>query len=110
MKYTLGLLAVLSLAICSFAQPSSPAISQVVAFWCNQNFTSCPIGFDPTLPPIQLSDGNLYVATWWAGQGSSNAGGTIFRTAPYGQGIVIHTFQSSSISGGFPNEIGRAHV
>jgi len=103
MKLALVLLAVLLLMTASFAQPSSPAISQVVAFWCNQDFSICPIGFDPTLPPIQLSDGNLYVATWWAGQGSSNAGGTIFRTGPFGQGIVIHTFQAGSISGGFPN-------
>jgi uncharacterized repeat protein (TIGR03803 family) len=103
MKHVVTCLTVLILTTISFAQPSSPAISQVVAFWCNQNFTSCPNGFDPTLPPIQLSDGNLYVATWWAGQGNPNAGGTVFRTAPGGQGLVIHTFQSSSIGGGFPN-------
>jgi len=103
MKTALAFLAVLAFASACFAQPSSPAISQVFAFWCNQTFSSCPNGFDPTLPPIQLSDGNLYVATWWAGQGNPNAGGTIFRTAPAGQGFVIHTFQSSSIGGGFPN-------
>ena len=93
----------LLLATGSFAQPSSPAISQVVAFFCNQNFTSCPNGFDPTLAPIQLSDGKLYVVTWWAGQGSANAGGTVFRTATLGQGIVIHTFQPITPAGGFPN-------
>lgn len=103
MKRVTGSLAVLILSTVSFAQPSSPAISQVVAFWCNPNFTSCPNGFDPTLPPLQLADGNLYVATWWAGQGNPNAGGTIFRTAPTGQGFVIHTFQPTSIHGGFPN-------
>jgi len=100
MKRTIVLLTVLLLATVCFAQPP---ISQVLAFFCNQNFTSCPLGFDPTLPPIQLSDGNLYVTTWWAGQGSANAGGTVFRAAPSGQGLVIHTFQSSSIGGGFPN-------
>ena len=103
MKLALVLLAVLlSSATVCFAQPSRRPSTQVVAFFCNQNFTSCPIGFDPTLAPIQLSDGNLYVATWWAGQGSANAGGTVFRTAPSGQGFVVHTFQASSIGGGFP--------
>jgi uncharacterized repeat protein (TIGR03803 family) len=100
MKTTFGLIVVLALATTCFGQPS---ISQVVAFWCNQGFSSCPNGFDPTLAPIQLSEGNLYVATWWAGQGNPNAGGTIFRTAPGGQGFVIHTFQPASLNGGFPN-------
>ena len=97
MKLTLTLLTVLLLTTVSFAQPASPGISQVLAFFCNQNFTQCPNGFDPTLPPVQLSDGNLYVVTWWAGQGNPNAGGTVFRAAPSGQGFVIHTFQP-----GFP--------
>lgn len=91
------------LATASLAQPSTPSISQVTFFFCNQNFTSCPNGFDPTLAPIQLSDGNLYVVTWWAGQGNPNAGGTVFRTAPSGQGLVIHTFQPTSAGGGFRN-------
>jgi uncharacterized repeat protein (TIGR03803 family) len=103
MKPTNLLLTVLLLATVSFAQPASPGISQVLAFFCNQNFTQCPNGFDPTLPPIQLSDGNLYVVTWWAGQGNPNAGGTVFRAAPSGQGFVIHTFQPVSLNGGFPN-------
>ncbi len=94
---------VLLLTTVSFAQPASPGISQVLAFFCNQNFTQCPNGFDPTLPPIQLSDGNLYVVTWWAGQGNPNAGGTVFRAATSGQGFVIHTFQPVSLNGGFPN-------
>ena len=102
MKTTFGLIVILILALATTCI-AQPAITQVVAFWCNQSFSSCPNGFDPTLAPIQLSDGNLYVATWWAGQGNPNAGGTIFRTAPAGQGFVIHTFQSSSVGGGFPN-------
>jgi uncharacterized repeat protein (TIGR03803 family) len=100
MKTLLGFMVVMALATTCFAQPP---ISEVVAFYCNQNFTSCPNGFDPTLPPIQLSDGYLYVATWWAGLGNPNAGGTIFRAAPFGQGIVIHTFQWASPNGSFPN-------
>ena len=102
MKLALALLNVLLLTTLSLAQPSSPGISQVMAFFCNQNFTQCPNGFDPTLPPIQLSDGNLYVATWWGGQGNPNAGGTVFRAAPLGQGFVIHTFQSATLNK-FPN-------
>jgi len=103
MKLAVGLIVILGLGTVSFAQPSSPAISQVLAYWCNQNFTSCPIGFDPTLAPVQLSDGNLYVASWWGGQGNPNAGGTIFRTAPSGHGFVIHSFQPVTPAGGFPN-------
>ncbi len=103
MKLVFTLVTVLSLAAACLAQPSSPALSQVVAFYCDQGFTSCPNGFDPTLPPVQLSDGNLYVATWWAGQGNPNAGGTIYRTATSGHGFVIHTFQPASIGGAFPN-------
>jgi uncharacterized repeat protein (TIGR03803 family) len=103
MKTLLVFAATLLLAAASIAQPSSPTISQVLAFWCNSNFTQCPNGFDPTLAPIQLSDGNLYVVTWWAGQGNPNAGGTVFRAAPSGQGFVIHTFQPTTPSGGFPN-------
>jgi len=102
MKLALVFLTILLLATISFAQPSSPGISQVLAFFCNQNFTSCPNGFDPTLPPVQLPDGNLYVSTWWGGQGNPNAGGTVFRAAPSGQGIVIHTFQPASLNK-FPN-------
>jgi uncharacterized repeat protein (TIGR03803 family) len=102
MKYALTILAVLLLATASYALPA-PAISQVVVFYCTQNFTQCPNGFDPTLAPIQLADGKLYVATWWAGQGNPNAGGTIFRSGAFGQGIVIHTFQPITPNGGFPN-------
>jgi len=103
MKTLLTFFAVLALAITCVAQPSSPVISQVYTFFCNHNLTSCPTGFDPTLAPIQPSDGNLYVVTWWAGQGNPNAGGTVFRTRGGGQGIVMHTFQPASLNGGFPN-------
>jgi uncharacterized repeat protein (TIGR03803 family) len=101
MKAGLVLLSLLLLTAVSFSQ--APAITQVMSFDCNQGFTQCPNGFDPTLPPIQLSDGFLYVATWWAGQGNPNAGGTIFRTGQLGQGFVIHTFQPTTPAGGFAN-------
>jgi uncharacterized repeat protein (TIGR03803 family) len=103
MKVGFVLLAGLLLAAVSLAQAPSPTITQLLSFDCNQNFTSCPNGFDPTLPPVQLSDGNLYVATWWAGQGNPNAGGTVFRAGSSGQGFVIHTFQPTSLTGGFSN-------
>jgi len=82
MKALIAFVAILVLAAASVAQPSSPTISQVFGFWCNSNFTQCPNGFDPTLAPIQLSDGNLYVATWWGGQGNPNAGGTVLELHP----------------------------
>ena len=72
-------------------------------FYCNQSYTSCPDGFDPTLPPVQLGGRQPICRTWWAGLGNANAGGTIFRTATLGQAFVIHTFQSASLGGGFPN-------
>jgi len=75
---------------------STPAISQVFAFFCNQGFTSCPDGFDPAVGPIQLSNGFLYGTTWWAGQGNANAGGTVFAASTSGKIKVLHTFQPGS--------------
>jgi uncharacterized repeat protein (TIGR03803 family) len=83
----------------AIAQPPAPPISQVFAFFCNNDFTSCPLGFDPTLSPVQLSDGLLYVPTFWGGQGNANFGGTIARSSTGGQALVIHTF--ASVSGRF---------
>ena len=73
MKRALGFLAVLILTTISVAQSSSPAISQFIAFRC-KNFTSCPNGFDPTLPPIQLSDGNSSFFAITLGGGSITSG------------------------------------
>src|SRR5689334_5067815 len=92
MKHILVLGAVLAMATLTVAQPASPPISQLTVFFCNPSFSSCPLGFDPTLPPLQLSDGNLYVATFWGGQGNPNFGGTVFRSSLLGQGLVLHTF------------------
>ena len=103
MKTLFALLLISLCAATCVAQPSSPTISQVTFFFCNQSFTSCPLGIDPELSPVQLSDGNLYVVTTWAGQGNPNAGGTVFRTSTNGQGLPIHTFQPTSFGGGFPN-------
>jgi uncharacterized repeat protein (TIGR03803 family) len=102
MKRTLCFLLV-TLALATSAHATSPAISQVTFFFCNQSFTSCPLGIDPELAPIQLSDGNLYVVTTWAGLGSTTAGGTVYRTSVSGQGFPIHTFEPTSFGGGFPN-------
>ena len=93
MKRSAVICAVLSLSALTLAQPSPPPISQVFTFFCTPGFLSCPLGFDPVLSPIQLSDGNLYVVTFWAGQGNPNAGGTVVRVSPNGQALVIHTFE-----------------
>ena len=80
---------------------ANPTISQVFSFSCDANFTSCPYGMDPTLAPIQLADGNFYGVTWWAGQGSSNNGGTVWRVSPTGEAKAIHTFMINK-TGQFP--------
>ena len=80
----------------------SPTISQVFAFYCNDSYSSCPYGMDPTLKPIQLSNGNFYGVTWWAGQGSSSAGGTVWEVTPAGKASVVHTFEPNK-QGEFPN-------
>ena len=99
----LGLLAsLMSLPLLSQNAPSAPAISQLSDFSCNSNFSSCPKGFDPTLSPIQLADGYFYGVTWWAGFGSSNNGGTVWKATVSGQVIALHTFDFNS-SGKFPN-------
>jgi uncharacterized repeat protein (TIGR03803 family) len=85
----------LSISAVTSAQPSPPPISQVFVFFCTPGFLTCPLGFDPILSPIQLSDGNLYAVTFWAGQGNPNAGGTVVRTSVSGQGLVLHTFEQT---------------
>jgi uncharacterized repeat protein (TIGR03803 family) len=72
---------------------SSPTISQVFAFACNSDYSSCPEGMDPTLAPIQLADGGLYGVTWWAGKGNSDAGGTVWKVTTGGAASVLHTFK-----------------
>jgi uncharacterized repeat protein (TIGR03803 family) len=93
-----GLTLVLTVVATSLANPF-PAISQVFAFSCNSDYSSCPDGMDPTLAPIQLADGNFYGVTWWAGQGNSNAGGTVGKVTPAGKATVVHTFM--------PNKAGQ---
>jgi uncharacterized repeat protein (TIGR03803 family) len=103
MKTLLGLFTTLALATSLVAQsrPSAPEISRIFDFSCNSNFTSCPQGFDPTLSPVQLSNGNFYGVTWWAGQGSSENGGTVWKATPAGKVMALHTFASTS--GAFPD-------
>ena len=100
MKRFLPFFAVICLGTLAFAQ-STPAISQLFAFFCNRDFSSCPNGMEPTRPLLQLSDGNFYGVTWWAGQGTSNAGGAVFKITPAGQVTVVHTFQPGR-KGNFP--------
>ena len=91
--------------ICLFLAASclaeSPTISQVFAFYCNADYTSCPYGMDPTLSPLQLSDGSVYGVTWWAGQGNANAGGTVWKVSTSGTASVVHTFEPNA-AGKFP--------
>jgi uncharacterized repeat protein (TIGR03803 family) len=104
MKPLFVFLASLLMAVSLFAQTAAvaPPIAQVFDFSCNATFTSCPAGFDPTRSPIQLSDGNFYGVTWWAGQGSSNNGGTVWKATAAGKVTALHTFALDS-SGKFPN-------
>ena len=102
MKCIASLLATLVILVSTSLASSTPTITQLFAFSCNQNFTSCPNGFDPALGPIQLSNGVLYGTTWWAGQGTSNAGGTVFGITTAAQIKVLHTFQPGT-NGSFPN-------
>ena len=103
MRSVLACLVCLFLAMVCLAQTpdSTPTISQVFAFYCNANFTSCPYGMDPTLSPLQLANGNLYGVTWWAGQGNPNAGGTVWKVTTAGKASVVHTFQPN-VAGKFP--------
>ena len=93
---------VLLTAVCLAQAPnSSPSISQLFSFYCNADYSSCPYGMEPTLAPLQLSDGNLYGVTWWAGQGNANAGGTVWRVTTAGKASVVHTFEPNA-NGKFP--------
>jgi len=92
------LILVLTSATASLA--TTPTISQVFAFSCNADYSSCPYGMDPTLAPIQLADGNFYGVTWWAGQ-TASAGGTIWKVTPTGKAALIHTFMPN-VYGQFP--------
>jgi len=88
---------VLLTAVCLAQAPnSSPSISQLFSFYCNADYSSCPYGMEPTLAPLQLSDGNLYGVTWWAGQGNANAGGTVWRVTTAGKASVVHTFEPNA--------------
>jgi uncharacterized repeat protein (TIGR03803 family) len=102
MKYALSLFAGFLLVTATLGEPSTPKISQVFAFTCNHNFSSCPDGFDPALGPIQLSNGSFYGTTWWAGQGASTNGGTVWSVTTSGKAAVLHTFAASS-GGLFPD-------
>lgn len=98
MRPIFTVLACLTLVSASLAG-TTPTISQVFAFSCNSDYSSCPDGMYPTLAPIQLADGNFYGVTWWAGAGGANAGGTVWKVTPAGLARVVHTF--------LPNKVGQ---
>jgi uncharacterized repeat protein (TIGR03803 family) len=101
MRILFAVLACLLLPLAE-AAGSTPAITQLFAFSCNADYSSCPDGMDPALTPIQLADGNFYGVTWWAGQNNANAGGTVWKVTPTGVATVVHTFQPNS-TGQFPH-------
>ncbi len=96
----LGLVATLMMAVSALAQ-NAPPISQIFDFSCNASFSSCPQGFDPTLAPVQLSNGNFYGVTWWGGRGSSSNGGTVWRATSSGKVTALHTFAFNA-AGNYP--------
>ena len=76
MKTLHGILVTIALATSVFAQTgsSAPPITQLFDFSCNANFSFCPQGFDPTLSPVQIANGNFYGVTWWARAAPATAG------------------------------------
>jgi len=103
MRSVLAFLAcvLLTMGCAADAAAATPTISQVFAFYCNSSFSSCPYGIEPTMAPIQLSNGNLYGVTWWAGTDNPNAGGTVWSLTTAGAVSVVHTFQPNK-EGKFP--------
>jgi uncharacterized repeat protein (TIGR03803 family) len=95
MKTLASLLVSLVTAASAFGQ-TAPPVSQIFDFSCNKSFSSCPQGFDPTLSPVQLSNGNFYGVTWWAGTGSSSNGGTVWKATLAGKVTALHTFAANS--------------
>lgn len=92
MKPLLACVVLFAFAISGFAQaPSAPPISQVFAFYCNSDYSSCPDGFQPALGPVQLSDGNFYGTTWYGN--TSTELGTIWQATPSGGVKVLYTFK-----------------
>jgi uncharacterized repeat protein (TIGR03803 family) len=100
MKTLASFFVTLVMAVSAFAQ-TAPPLSQIFDFSCNSSFSSCPQGFDPTLSPVQLSNGDFYGVTWWAGTGSSSNGGTVWKATPSGKVTALHTFAANS-AGKFP--------
>ena len=88
------------------AQGATPTISQLFAFYCNSQGTSCPYGVEPALSPLQFANGNLYGVTLFGGQGK-NAGGTVWQVNTAAKTTVVHTFKPSA-PGKFAN--GRSPV
>lgn len=105
MKLLLAGLAFFAFALSPFAQAgSTPPISQVFAFYCNSDYSSCPDGFQPALGPIQLADGNFYGTTWYGN--TSTDLGTVWQATLSGDVNVLYTFTANSsgqyINGSYP--------
>jgi len=90
-----------AVAISAFAEArSAPPISQIFAFYCNSDYSSCPDGFQPQLGPIQLSDGNFYGTTAYGDTGSVL--GTVWQATPSGDVNTLYTFTANG-SGQYVN-------
>jgi uncharacterized repeat protein (TIGR03803 family) len=105
MKPLLACVAFFGFAISAFAQaPSTPPISQLFAFYCNSDYSSCPDGFQPGLGPVQLSDGNFYGTTWY-GDTSTDLG-TVWQATLSGDVNVLYTFKPNRsgkyVNGSYP--------
>lgn len=105
MKLSLACLACLAFALSAFAQSgSAPQFSQVFAFYCNSDYSSCPDGFGPSLGPIQLADGYLYGTTAYGN--TSGDLGTVWQATLSGSINTLYTFTANSsgeyLNGSYP--------
>jgi len=105
MKPLTACVAFFAFAISAFpqAQPT-PAISQVFAFYCNSDYSSCPDGFQPGLGPVQFSDGNFYGTTWYGNTPTEL--GTVWQATPSGDVHTLYTFTPNGsgqyVNGSYP--------
>ena len=92
MKPLLACVAFFAFATCAFAQQpqSAPPISQIFAFYCNSDYSSCPDGFQPQLGPVQLSDGNFYGTTAYGT--TSDILGTVWQASLSGNVNTVYNF------------------
>jgi uncharacterized repeat protein (TIGR03803 family) len=103
MKPFLTCVVTFAVAISAFAQ--APPISQIFAFYCNSDYSSCPDGFQPQLGPVQLSDGNFYGTTAYGD--TSSVLGTVWQATPSGSVNTLYNFTANGsgkyVNGSYPD-------